>query len=316
MPRLTSWEGTIGSYLESLRQRAYSQETIATRRLTLHRFARHLLRRRVLDVRRVSQAHLSGWAHKLARAKTRYGRPCTILTQRTCLTIVRHFFAFLVKRKLILCDPTQDLALPRVHSLPRHVPTEAQARRLMSAPDQTRLGLRDRAMLELLYGSGLRASELRRLDLTHLDLDKGLVLVRRGKGAKDRTVPLSGRSIEALAAYLKDGRPLLAKKTRELALFLSQAGRRLGKNGFQARIKQHVQAAKLAPSTVPHSLRHACATHLLQGGANLRHVQAILGHAHLQSTTIYTRVTVKDLAKVLERAHPREREWARRARKA
>jgi integrase/recombinase XerD len=311
--RPTSLPHALALYLRSLEERAYSSETVKTRDLTLSRFLRFLEGRRVRDVRGVNEAHIGSYAQKLAYKKTRYGRPCTILTQRESLGVIHHFFAFLVKRRLILHDPTHDLERPRIVRLPRNVPTEAQARRLMNAPDRySAFGLRDRAFLELLYGSGLRAGELRRLDLTDLDLDKGMVFVRHGKGRKDRTVPLSGRSIVALAAYLKDVRPRLAKRPREMALFLSLLGRRIGRSTLQGLMQKYARLVRLPPGTSLHSLRHACATHLLQGNANLRHVQAILGHAHLQSTVVYTRVNVRDLAKVLERTHPREREWRRR----
>ncbi len=309
--KLTSWPAAIQSYLDALRARAYSKQTIQTRQATLLRFARQLRGRH--DVRRVSGADVAAYAYRLARKKTRYGRPCSLLTQRLTLEILRGFFAYLLSRKLILLDPTREIALPRADSLPRSVPSEAQARRLMNAPDrQGPLGLRDRAILELLYGSALRASELRAVRLTDLDLERRTLFVRLGKGGKDRTVPLSGRSVLALGAYLAEARPRLVKRAHELALFLSQEGTPLGKSILQARVKRYVEEARLPAGTCLHSLRHACATHLLQGGANLRHVQAILGHAHLQSTAVYTRVNVRDLAQVLERAHPRERAWRRR----
>lgn len=321
----TSLQGALTAYLLSLEERAYSPETLKTRNLTLSRFLHFLAMRGVprgqagalSDIRRVSEADIAAYVFRLARKKTRFGRPSTPRTQGESLSVIRHFFGFLVKTRVIFQDPARDFDLPRVvHQLPRHVPNSLQTQRLMDAPNsETPLGRRDRAILELLYGSGLRAGELRRLDLTHLDLEKGIVFVSRGKGAKDRMTPLSVRSIASLALYLLEARPLLAKKPRELALFLSLQGTRMGKSTLQERLKVHARAARLSSLTTLHSLRHACATHLLQGGASIRHIQAILGHRHLQSTAIYTRVNTKDLAKVLERAHPSERRFARQARR-
>lgn len=314
--RRTSLQGALTAYLLSLEERAYSPETLKTRNLTLSRFLHFLVMRGVSDIRRVSEADIAAYLFRLARKKTRFGRPSSPLTQRESLNVTRHFFGFLVKTRVIFQDPTRDFDSPRVHQLPRHVPNSLQPQRLMDAPNsETPLGRRDRAIFELLYGSGLRAGELRRLDLTHLDLEKGVVFVSRGKGAKDRMTPLSIRSIASLALYLLEVRPVLAKKPRELALFLSEKGTRMGKTTLQERLKVHARAARVSSRTTLHSLRHACATHLLQGGASIRHIQAILGHRHLQSTAIYTRVNTKDLAKVLERAHPSERRFARQARR-
>jgi integrase/recombinase XerD len=174
------------------------------------------------------------------------------------------------------------------------------------------LGKRDRAALETLYGTGIRRGECVRLDLTDLDLGQGVLLVRDGKGRKDRFVPVAGRAALALDLYLRE-RPALVSDPREGALFLSRFGRRLGKVGLAALVARHALAARV--SAHPHALRHACATHLLKGGADVRHVQELLGHKSLQTTALYTRVGVEDLRQVLARCHPRERTPARTRRR-
>ena len=173
----------------------------------------------------------------------------------------------------------------------------------MAAPfPGSSIGKRDRAILELLYGAGIRLGEAVRADVSDLDLRQGLLLVRNGKGKKDRVVPVGGRAALALGTYLADVRPELVKRL-ESALFLSRDGARLSKIGLQAMVKRHGQAIGLHVS--PHTLRHTCATHLLRGGADIRHVQELLGHRSLQTTALYTRVAIEDLRQVLARAHPR-----------
>jgi site-specific recombinase XerD len=165
---------------------------------------------------------------------------------------------------------------------------------------------RDRAILEVLYGSGLRRSECAQLDLGDLDLGQETLWVRCGKGRKGRVVPLTGRAIGALGAYLRENRPSLALDPRERGLFLSErAGRRLTDSGLAKVVRREALAAGIPVSA--HGLRHACATHLLQGGADVRLIQKLLGHAKLATTSLYTRVDTSDLAAMLRRCHPRER---------
>ena len=147
--------------------------------------------------------------------------------------------------------------------------------------------------------------------MTDVDLGQALLFVRDGKGKKDRIVPLAVRAALALVAYLCDGRPEIAKDAREAALFLSTLGRRLSRTQLHAMLRTHADAARLSHVS-PHALRHAYATHLLRGGASVRHVQELLGHRSLQTTALYTRVDVEDLRRVIDRAHPRERAFRRK----
>jgi integrase/recombinase XerD len=199
--------------------------------------------------------------------------------------------------------------MPRVSKLPRIVLSREQARRLMEAPSAfTPLGQRDRALLEVLYGTGIRLRECARLELRDVDLGKGALFVRDGKGKKDRVVPFAGQAVAALDLYLREGRPALARSAREQALFLSSiSGGALDASSIQLAVHNHARAAGLPVAVSPHVLRHTYATHLIQGGADVRHVQKLLGHACLQSTTIYTRVFPRDLAQAVAKAHPRER---------
>lgn len=301
--------GLLEAYLARLRALRYSRATLRSLRSSLPRFLGHLKRERVRDMRAVSERHIVSYARRLSTLKTRHGEPFTANTRRALLSNVRGFFAFLLRLGVVLRDPTADVPMPRPHRFPRPVLSEAQARRLMAAPHAgSRMGKRDRALLELLYGSGLRAGECLGVDLGDLDLARMTLLVRDGKGRRDRVVPLSGRAAWALDVYLRDSRPELAKSARESALFLSKYGRRLSPTQLRTLVVQHGRTAGIPTRTAPHALRHACATHLLEGGADVRHVQAILGHSCLETTALYTHVQVKALARVIERSHPRARQ--------
>lgn len=179
--------------------------------------------------------------------------------------------------------------------------------RLVEMPFRgTANGTRNRAILEMLYGTGVRLSECCRIDLTDVDLGQGLLLVRDGKGRKDRVVPLAGRAAFMLDNYLREARPELMQSPRENALFLNRYGTRIGKTMIDYVVHRSAKAAGIKGAVSPHILRHSFATHLLQRGAHLREVQELLGHKSLESTAVYTRVFINDLRAVLDRAHPRK----------
>ncbi len=302
---------TLAEYLSSLELRPSSA---ALARAALPLLFAHLEDLGLHDLRAAREEHLVSYARQLRTVAGKRGRIASISTQRSFLSTVRGLFAYLERSGLILRDPSRELVMPRAERLPRAVPSEAQVRRLLQAPfPGTPRGLRDRAILEVLYGTGLRVSECVRLDVVDLDLAEGTLLVRDGKGKKDRVVPVGGRAALALDAYLRDARSLFRRSSQERALFLSMQGGRLTRGAVEARVRA-LQKAIASPVWIsPHALRHACATHLLRGGADIRHVQELLGHKRLETTALYTRVNAQDLAAMLLRAHPRERSWTRRA---
>jgi len=304
-------ESLLQAYLDHLRARRYSFSSFHKATTEVPRFFRFLNDHRVRDVRRVDEAQLVGYAAHLARIVTRRGRPLSPWSQSSALSTVKTFFGFLFRRGLILRNPAADVPLPKAQRIPRGLLSENQARKLMNAPDRfTVAGKRDAAVLETLYGTGIRVGECARIDIGDLDLREGTLLIRNGKGRKDRVVPISGRALLALDAYLRDSRPELAKHAREHALFLSRYGRRFAICGLRLLVQRHGFAAGVPLS--PHVLRHACASHLLEGGADIRHIQKLLGHASIYQTAHYARVTPGNLRKVIERAHPREQALKRR----
>ncbi len=290
-------------YVEELRVRRYSASSLEKVRFELPRLIHHLREIGVRDARAVTEEHLVAYARHLERRTTRWGTPLSASSRASALSTMRRFFAFLASRGHVLRDPAQAIPLPKCARLPRRILSESQARRLVATPfPGSRIGKRDRAILELLYGTGIRLGEATRADVSDLDLREGVLLVRSGKGKKDRVVPIPGRAAVALDIYLTDARPELVRRV-DAALFISRHGGRLSMVGLRAAVQKHGQA--IGVHVFPHALRHTCATHLLRGGADIRHVQELLGHRCLATTALYTRVAIQDLREVLARAHPR-----------
>lgn len=304
---MRSGRSLLRRFLEDLGARRYSAATVVQAEAVLPRFFDHLRKERVFDVRAASEAHVVSFVRRLASTKNSRGSPLSPYTLETYLQCVRRFFRFLKRHGMILSDPAREVALPRVSTLPRGVLSESQARRLVSSPDaRTPMALRNRAIVEVLYGSGLRVSECSRLELGDLDLREGVLMIRDGKGKRDRVTPLTRRAREGLFLYLQEGRPELEKQ-RSAALFLSHRGGGVLADGIRQMVAKRAEEAGLPKGTSPHTLRHSCATHLLQGGASVRLVQELLGHRSLATTARYTRVAITDLHRVLLKSHPRAR---------
>ena len=223
------------------------------------------------------------------------------------LASVRSFYRHLVDRGELGASPADLVATPkRDQHLPRVLKEAEMVSLLDSIPASTPLELRDRAIFEVAYAAGLRAEELTTLDLADADFDSEEIRVH-GKGGRERVVPVGEHAWRALSAYLERGRPLLAREssTAPEAIFLSKSGRRLGTSDLRRRLRGWTRRAGVSPGTTPHTLRHSFATHLLEGGADLRTIQELLGHATISTTQTYTRVESRRLRKVYARAHPR-----------
>jgi len=224
------------------------------------------------------------------------------------LSAIRSFYRYLVREKIISASPIEMVSSPKLDKrLPSFLTLE-EVERLLNAPDlSTPQGQRDRALLELLYASGLRVSELVNLDLNQIDLDTNEIRVW-GKGSKERMVLMGEPAAEALRNYLKQGRLKLLGDKRINALFLNRYGQRLPERRVQKMLEDYAKKAGIGKRVHPHILRHTFATHLLDGGADLRVVQELLGHARLSSTQIYTHVTKGQARKVYLSAHPLAKE--------
>ncbi|HEX4873130.1 MAG TPA: site-specific tyrosine recombinase XerD [Nevskiaceae bacterium] len=226
-------------------------------------------------------------------------------SQARLLSALRRFYRFLLRDGQRADDPTLPLAAPRLpRSLPRSL-SAAQVEALLAAPPlDDPLGLRDRAMLELMYASGLRVSELVGLRLDRLDRLRGVLLVL-GKGGKERLLPVGEQALDWIGRYLDEVRPQLARGQASEALFLARHGEAMTRVNFWQRLEAHARVAGLQGRLSPHTLRHAFATHLLDHGADLRVLQTLLGHSDLSTTQIYTHVSRQRLRQLHERHHPR-----------
>ena len=267
----------------------------------LVRFATHCGRAGRTNWTEVSLADVDSWT----RALDRKGHAAASLARR--LSAVRSFSAHLVRSGMRRDDFTELARGPKLRrKLPGMISAE-EAAKVVSAPDTaTPQGLRDRAMLELMYGSGLRISELCSLEIQAVDAESALVRVT-GKGSKDRVVPVGETALLALQVYLKAGRPKLVRPKTGSALFLSARGVAISRKTFWLGVKQAAQRAGVSVPVKPHLLRHAFATHLLEGGADLRSIQEMLGHADIATTQIYTSVDRTALSAAHRRHHPRGR---------
>ncbi len=308
-------DGLLAEHESWLRvERGLAPNSLAAYRRDLRRYAEYLRRRGVTgDVARVDESIVAGWVQELQQARTDDGlRRYKESSIARALAAVRSFHRFCVAEGLLDDDPSGDVGAPRV---PQGIPkalTEAEVDSLLGAvPGDGPRPQRDRAILEVLYAGGLRISELVGLDLGDVDLYDGLVRVM-GKGSKERVVPLGRSAREAVGDYLTTGRPELAgARTREPALFLNARGGRLTRQGAWLIVRAAGDRAGLAGRLFPHVLRHSCATHMLDHGADIRVVQELLGHASLSTTQVYTKVSPERLRAVYDAAHPRARRSAR-----
>lgn len=217
---------------------------------------------------------------------------------------VRAYYSYLASAGVIDADPTQAVHTPRITRKMPSIAAQHELRLLLDAPDPaTPAGLRDRAILETLYATGVRAAELCGLTLNTLDVVAGLMTVH-GKGGRDRIVPLHRFAIRRLSAYLNEGRPFLIRQATD-AVFLSTRGNPITPDALRRVLKRHLMTAGVTAGHTPHTLRHSFATHLLEGGADLRTVQELLGHVALTTTQFYTHVSTKRVQDVHRRAHPR-----------
>ncbi len=220
------------------------------------------------------------------------------------LASIRSFYQYIAKNKLIDQDPTAELESPKVEKkLPQILSTE-EVELLLEQPQCVDLkGFRDKAMLELLYATGIRVTELIQLDIQDLNID--LAFIRCNKGTRERVIPIGSIAISALKEYLNKSRPLLLQKSDEQALFVNINGGRLTRQGFWKIIKQYKNMAQINKDITPHTLRHSFAAHLLENGADLRSIQEMLGHSDISSTQIYAQIAKNKLKEVYKKSHPR-----------
>jgi integrase/recombinase XerD len=303
-PEQRSFEHHVLDFLAYLEyERGLSRNTLEAYRSDLLQLGGYLERAGV-DVLAAQHEHLAGFLSELAAggADRPAVAPATLQRKAACL---RSFYRHLRRESVIAHDPTADLRAPRKSQKLPQVLTRGEVAQLLGAPHGTEpAALRDRALLELMYACGLRASEAIGLDVQDVDLRHG-ILRARGKGSKERLIPVGREAIAAVGTYLQRGRPALVGLREESRLFVNRRGGGLTRQGLYKIVQRHAKAVGLDTKMSPHTLRHTFATHLLAGGCDLRAVQEMLGHADIATTQIYTHLSAERLKDVYFSAHPR-----------
>lgn len=280
-------------------ERGLSANTIAAYRRDATAFVHHLTSRGQTDLAQVQRSDVIGYLMHLKAQ----GLKATSLQRK--LVAIKVWFRYLAGERVIPQDPTSVLETPRTWKTLPDVLTVAEVERLLGQPRGRRIqDIRDRAILELLYATGMRVSELAMLTLKDAHLDLGFVRCL-GKGSKERIVPLGRIASRAVQAYLERSRPALDRGREAAALFLNRRGTRLSRQTIWHLIRRYARDARLAKRITPHTLRHSFATHLLERGADLRVVQELLGHANIATTQVYTHVDPGRLKKIHQQYHPR-----------
>ena len=294
----------------------YSPDTLKNRRIELGYFIDWCEARSLYTPNDINRAVLERYRlYIFAYRSARNDLPLSFQVQAKRLIAVRVFFKWLTRNHHILLNPASELDLPKQEKrLPRHVLTIAEIAQIINSTDinePSGLGIRDRAMLETLYSTGMRRAELINLNLTDVDAERGTVLIRQGKGKKDRMVPIGERAIAWIRRYTDEVRPRYLDDANEPTLFLSRQYERLSGKQLSGIVKkiidqsglQRLQTAGVLNSAC-HLFRHACATHMLENGADIRYIQALLGHAELTTTEVYTRVAILKLKEIHQATHP------------
>jgi integrase/recombinase XerD len=295
------------AYLDHLAARALSPATVEFYRWSMRGFVAWAESQQLGSPAAFARAEITAYQLHLHRHRCpRTGEPLVVNTQLGRLGVVRRFFAWLCRNHIIPANPAADLDLPRKQTqrLPKALDQE-EIDRVFSLPNPAdALGLRDRAILELLYATGIRRTELTRLDRSDYDSSAHTLLVRQGKGGKSRLLPVGGRAAFWLDRYLAESRPLFANLPNQTALFLSGYGTPITPAYLGTWVAGLLQRAGIDKPGAVHLFRHSCATAMHLGGADIRHVQEMLGHARLETTQIYTHLNIRELAAIHARTHP------------
>ncbi len=280
-------------------EKGLSKNTIEAYGHNLNRFLEYLKKKGIQDLDQVGKLDVKAFLLSLKK------QGLSAKTVVRNLVALRTFYKFLTQEGNLEANPLEEIESPKVERTLPEILSLKEVEQLLEQPDlQTPLGVRDRAMLELLYATGMRVSELTRLPIPQVNLEGGYVLLF-GKGSKERVVPLGKEAMKWITRYLNTARTKLAKKKESPFLFISRSGKEMSRQRFWKTIKSYGRKAGIHKRITPHLLRHSFASHLLERGADLRSVQMMLGHVDISTTQIYTHVTGERLKRVHQRYHPR-----------
>ena len=302
----TAFYPYLQRYLEARLLRGFSAETQKSHDSNLRRFIAWCEERGLGEPQSVTKPILERYRKHLYYARKTDGEPLSFSSQNVALTILRSFFKWLTKENYLLYNPASEVELPkRPKKLPYAMLSVDAVKTLLNQPDiHDPEGLRDRAIMELLYGCGLRRFECAKLKLNDIDLKRQLLVVKGGKGSKDRVLPIGDSATHWVLHYFEESRPLLLPVGLEDTVFLSAYGAPLSGGVLGSIVKRYMKRAEIEMVGSCHLLRHAMATHMLENGADIRFIQAMLGHEDLNTTQIYTRVSVEKLREIHAATHP------------
>lgn len=292
-------QALLKNYLDYLENdKRLSTNTLQSYRRDIEQFLSYLLEMNISNIANTNKTTIIAYLLHLQKK----GRATSTISRN--LASIRSFYQYILKNRMIEHDPTAELESPKVEKkLPQVLSTE-EVELLLEQPKCVDLkGYRDKAMLELLYATGIRVSELILLDIADINLENGFI--RCNKGPKERIIPIGSIALQAVKEYLSKARPLLVQNPNEKAIFVNVNGTRLTRQGFWKIIKLYKNQARISKDITPHTLRHSFAAHLIENGADLRSIQEMLGHSDISSTQIYAQIAKNKIKEVYKKAHPR-----------
>ena len=296
----------INEHVMHLKVRNYSADTVSQREKYLRWFALWCAERGLTRPNEITKPILERYQRHLYLYRNDKGEPMSFRSQYQHLSHVKAWYKWLARDNRVLYNPASELEMPKVgRRLPKAVLSAKEAEVVLSKPDlNDPTGIRDRAILEVFYSCGIRRRELANLQLYNVDAERKTLMVRQGKGKKDRLIPIGKRALEWIDRYLREARPLLLIDTKEQTLFLSTLGQPLEPDSLTEYVRRYVDVADIGKKGSCHLFRHTMATLMLENGADIRYIQAMLGHAELSTTQIYTQVSIRKLQQIHGMTHP------------
>lgn len=292
---MNTYEEEFSAYLTV--EKKLTQGTLVSYCRDVDKFVKYLMETRITDVKKVNKTVVLTYIMKLQRE----GKKSSTISR--FIASIRAYFNFLGYKGIVKTDPTEGIDVPKSEKVLPNILTAEEVNRLLTQPNQNELkGIRDRAMLEILYATGIRVSELVSLNITDVNVDMGFVHCRTGK---ERVIPMGGIAQNAFSEYINKARGLMIKDLSEKALFVNLNGKRMTRQGFWKIIKIYKEAANISADITPHTLRHSFAAHLLENGADLKSVSEMLGHSDISSAQVYSKLMKNKIKDVYQKAHPR-----------
>ncbi|HEV2112765.1 MAG TPA: site-specific tyrosine recombinase XerC [Terriglobales bacterium] len=299
-------EALLAEYLNWTRVKNCSEVTVRNRRVHIGFFLKWCNERGLLEPVEITRPVLERYQRYLFHYRKKNGQPLSFHSQHSRLVPIRVWFRWMARQNYLLHNPASEIELPRLgFHLPRHVLSVAEAEQVLQQPEiHDPLGLRDRAILETFYSTGIRRLELINLQLYDLDMERGIVIIRQGKGKKDRVIPIGDRAVAWVEKYLRESRPQLVVEPDKGVLFLTNDGEPLSRDYLTWLARTYIAQSKIGKTGACHLFRHTMATLMLENGADIRFIQQMLGHSKLSTTQIYTQVSIRMLKQVHTATHP------------